>query len=341
MNTSGYETIELVNAYFSTNKPLLDRKLVDCQKLSGGLCNYVYRLYLDDSTTAVFKYFPRFISSDRSIEFSQERYFAEKASLALLSENQYMLEHTSVRIPKLIFSDDSQYILIMQDAGEHLISLFDLLKKNETNLIDEKKLHSVGKEIHKFLKFLSDKSNITPQTHADTFENNAVLEATIKYGTFISHDQADKHNLRAELDSFLKYLPNLLEKSSDPSDVFRFGDLWPNSILIDKKELKIWIIDWELARFGKPRKDLEQLMGNLWIMKQNNKLFNVESIDCIMKTLQQEFFGDANVDWRLNQGEETVYNFIYWAVSLVKEAHWEIDDQRAVILKALEEANKI
>ena len=341
MNSSGYETVESVNAYFSTNKPLIDRKLVDCQKLSGGLCNYVYRLYLDDSTTAVFKYFPRFISCDRSIEFSQERYFAEKASLALLSDNQYMLEHTSVRIPKLIFSDDCQYVLIMQDAGQHLISLFDLLKRDDTNLVDANMLHSIGKEISQFLMFLSEKSNITPLTHGDTFENNAVLEAIIKYSTFISQAQADKHNLRAELDAFLNYLPNLLKKSSDPSDVFRFGDLWPNSILIDKQELKIWIIDWEIARFGKPRKDLEQLMGNLWIMKQNSQLFNVQSIDCIMHTLQQEFFGDANVDWRLNHGEETVYNFIYWAVSLVKEAHWEIDDQRAVILKALEEVNQI
>ncbi len=82
---------------------------------------------------------------------------------------------------------------------------------------------------------------------------------------------------------------------------------------------------------------MEQLQGNLWVMKQNPVLFNANKIDKLIKLLQAEFFQDEHFDWRLNSGLESKNNFIMWTVTLLSETLWQIDDPKSVILKALNE----
>ena len=81
---------------------------------------------------------------------------------------------------------------------------------------------------------------------------------------------------------------------------------------------------------------MQQLIGNMWIMKQNSTLFNSNRIESLIKRLQFEFFGDENSDWRQSSpnGQST---FVFWAVVLIKEQHWQIANKKDSILQALRE----
>jgi 5-methylthioribose kinase len=124
------ESTELVRTYIDSKTDLpFKSNLTSATQLSGGLANYVYRLKFEDDTTAILKYYPRYLASDKSVEVSQNRYFVEKAALKHLATNEYLLNETAVRIPKLYYADDESHMLIMEDAGENNKTLFQLLKR--------------------------------------------------------------------------------------------------------------------------------------------------------------------------------------------------------------------
>ena len=112
------EDIESVKTYIdSQNDWIFKAKLQEVVKLSGGVSNYVYRIIFQDNTTAVLKYFPNFLAFDRTVQMSQNRYFVEKEVLKILG-NHEELQNSRLRVPKLLYFDDSKYIIIMEDAGQ-------------------------------------------------------------------------------------------------------------------------------------------------------------------------------------------------------------------------------
>lgn len=331
------ETIEDVSSYIKKTVPFKGLDLKSVNRLNGGIINYIYRLTFSDESTAVLKYYPAFIATNKQIPFSQSRYFVEKSALEIFGQNKDLNETTNIRVPKVLFSDDDNYVIIMQDAGKELLLLSEVLKMD--NISDEK-LDSIAQEIYNFSKFLTEKSNVTPTSHKDVFENPAVWDVSAKFGTMTFMTNAKKFNVEDKLQSFLPKLAKILEKSTEKNDVLTFGDLWPNSILVDMKTNVIWIIDWETTRFGKPLRDLEQLMGNLWVMKQSPNFFKVERIEKLMKNLQSKFFQNEDSDWRAASGEDGKGKFIFWVVILIHHDHFKIENQRDVVLKALDEIKK-
>lgn len=332
-------------------KPFVRRKLTEVKKVSGGLANYVFRLEFDDHTSVIAKYYAPYLAFDKTIEMSQDRYFVEKAALTLLKEHPWTkTNHDSiVRTPRVLLTDDESFVIVMEDAGSHTKTLLEHLKNNENLIKDEVLITQIAKDLHDFSNYLSTKSGITWETHADVFENKSTLEKIGKYISLFSEEQAKKLNLQNELDKYLKCLQKCFFSFQDPDAareqglkrVFSFGDLWPNSILVDTKNLRLWVVDWEVACFETANRDLQQLMANFWVMRQNESLFNANSIDRLMKRLQFEFFGDENKDWRVYSGSNSKETFILWITTLVKEKHWELNDQRAAVLNALKEVDSL
>lgn len=333
---------EILPRLASVDSNLQDAELVDIKCLSGGLVNFVYRVYLRStrcqSTTIIVKYFPPFLSIDKSIPFSQERYFVEKSALELFTKNKAWLNSTErrARIPGLIHYEDSQHLLIMEDAGEHSCkSLLESLKKDAGVRIDPVKL---AHDIKQFVDSVTRAGQVTPDSNPE-FKNTAIVDVLKIYLKDVWFSQAKEMELEAELTEYLeksntRFLPPDYDKGQV---VFTFGDLWPNSILIDQEKQLVWYIDWEAARFQtNPLSDFIQLMSNLWIMKQNDKVFDSAMITELMEQLQLVFFGDRNYDWRVKD-DATRTRFILWVLSLLKEKHWEIENKRDVMLKALEE----
>jgi thiamine kinase-like enzyme len=335
------ETADSVRAYIEINALFAESKLKDIIALSGGLVNYVYRLVFENNTSYVLKYFPRFLASNRTVEMSQNRYFIEKCALTELQNQPWLKEspHSMIRTPKVVHFDDENFTLIMEDAGTSCKTLFTLLTNESNQLYNDELLSQIAKEVKIFSSYLSDKSNIRPKTHKE-LENKSAWDIIGGYVKSLCFEQAKTYNLEAQVDSYLQKLDRLF-KPLDNSDeaVFVFGDLWPNSILVDVEKKLIWIIDWEMARFETRIRDMAQLMANLWVMKENDKLFNVHRIETLMRKLQLEFLGDENLDWRFNSDDITKDEFLIWILVLIREKHWEIEEnqKRSSILKALDQ----
>jgi aminoglycoside phosphotransferase (APT) family kinase protein len=150
-------------------------------------------------------------------------------------------------------------------------------------------------------------------------------------------------NLETELANYIKISESLFKSPylSTDSVVWTFGDLWPNSILIDEEANRIWFIDWEAARFQvDPLRDLEQLMANLWLMKQNSDVYDNEKVNFLIEELQAIHFGTRTKDWR-SLSSDRKDKFIIWILSLIKEEHWKIANSKEVMLKALDEIKNI
>ena len=69
-------------------------------------------------------------------------------------------------------------------------------------------------------------------------------------------------------------------------------------------------------------------MANLWMMKQNEEMFNINALERLIKRLQYEYFGNENTDYRLvasgdNLGQS---NFVLWILSLIQFPNWGLDD---------------
>ena len=224
------ESLELIEGYIKAKENFpIKSKLVEIKKLSGGLINHVYRLVFEKNKTAILKYFPKFFASNRNKKISQNRYFVEKASLELLGNNTEL--KNSIRVPKLLYSDDDAYILLMEDAGEHTKSLLQILQAN----IDIKKVNlgelitKLAKELHNFLKFLSEKSGISAKTHKNPFENNSFWD--FRKANFIPgiKSQAKKYELEKELNQHIDKAEELIKPPSDDKGVLVIGDLWQSN----------------------------------------------------------------------------------------------------------------
>jgi hypothetical protein len=328
---------------------LAEYEVTDVKLLSGGLVNYVYRVYFQHSAhnvTVILKYFPPFLAIDKSIPFSQERFAVEKSALELLTSSPWLDndKNSISRTPKLFFSDKEQFVLIMEDLGERAQSLLELLKLNSGMNNDAVK--RLALEIKCFIQHLTQNSGVTPTSHP-VFENKAISEVLKTYLKHVWQEQAKMSDLEAELSSYLSQAETVFQPVDLSKDtvVWTFGDLWPNSILIDLDAAvgcrAFWFIDWEASRFQvDPLRDMEQLMCNLWLMKQNNSVFDVEKIELLIGDLQLAYFGDAGRDWRSTAGDRKA-KFILWVLSLIKEEHWHIENKREVLLKALGEVNAI
>lgn len=326
------ETLESVKNYFEENKSLLTTANITSVKLlSGGLVNYVYRIIFDDNTSVILKYFPAFLKVNNSIPMSQKRYFVEKAALEVFGLQPWLIKNptSKIRTPKLIHANDEKFILIMEDAGVNSETLFNSLIVG-SNLYSNF-IELIPREIKIFLNYLTEEANILLKNN-EVFKNESTLLILESYFPRIWSNMVAKLEIEE-----LKLIPNLsIEAQNDPNSVLVFGDLWPSSILIDKEKDLVWIIDWEMTRFGTKTRDLEQLMANLWIMKQS-PIFDQVKIENLIKIFQKEFFGDEHLDWRKQCGALGTTNFIHWVVCLLNETHWGLDNLRDVAIKALTE----
>ena len=139
------------------NKDKFTVKLKNIQRLNGGSVNYVYRLTFDNNSTVILKYFPNHLAIDKDVKMNQKRYCVEKDALKLLGDHCF-LEKTHTRIPKLLYFDDNNFIIVMQDAGKQCKTLLKFLLNQTPHTAHSQKIIDIlAKEIYNFSIFLSKK----------------------------------------------------------------------------------------------------------------------------------------------------------------------------------------
>jgi thiamine kinase-like enzyme len=258
-----------------------------------------------------------------------------------------------IRVPKLIYSDDEVFVLVLEDAGARVKALTKYLENGPDLIEDEQLLTKIAKNIHAFVRFLQESNN--KSSFSINFDNKHLENKESTKGYYEQLKNAIKYsaaifNLEKELAPYLaSYWSTVRPFDDDESDneannndemlrkVFVFGDLWPNSMLYDSERKLLWIIDWEMARFDTATRDVEQLMSFLWIFKTNEALFSARVVGLLMEKLQFEFFGDERSDWRVKCGRLAKASFVIWVASIVRNPQWVYQDQRDLVLKALSE----
>lgn len=342
-----FRSVEAVRDFFDddANKLKLgslveSKKLVDVKQLSGGYLNKVFRVRFDDNSTLIFKYYPATIDYETPMDYSQDRYFIEKAALELLGNEQCMRD-CKLRTPKCLYSDDALFVLIMEDCGERLVSLSELLRTDLTSIDTTLKsdlLDQLADELNAFYKNLFNNCSIKYSTHANVFANRITWDFLNTYYVQIYKEQAKLYGVEREMAPYIEAHKVLEEPKSDA--FFSLGDLWPNSIMFDVDSRIIWCIDWEMARFEKRHRDIEQLFTNLWVMKQDAVFYDAQLCERLMRRLQREFFGADDADWRLHCDGETMTEFILMAAALLAEPHIKRRDSQ-LLLTAIREVEML
>ena len=155
---------------------------------------------------------------------SQSRYFVEKEALKLLGDH-VLLSQIHVRIPKLLYFDDENYIIVMQDAGVRTKTLFEYLKIQNTGT--EETIDFLAEELFNFSNFLKN-SCISPAANMIPFENETLWNKLRSYLIPLYSNEAKRFNLEQELDVHIEKANRLLQRPAQNEGVFVYGDLWPS-----------------------------------------------------------------------------------------------------------------
>jgi hypothetical protein len=130
-------------------------------------------------------------------------------------------------------------------------------------------------------------------------------------------------------------LSNVNAKPFGPSSGFKgvvHGDFWPNSIYFDIEKDVYWIIDWEMSRIDTIEGDWCQMMCNLWVMKQNPNIWDIDKIQYIMHCLENEY--GNSMGWRQVMG---IPESIRFTCLLLRYDHWQIKDVTKSIQQLMDE----
>lgn len=209
---------------------LIGHKILDIQKISGGLINYVYRVWLHERTVIV-KQSPPYISSQPHIPLSQTRSIFEQQALYRLP---FMMSQS--RTPKLLCGT---------------LGLFVMEDKGRLPNMQEAFSFSILRKLALWLAHLHNETygqicwnNIEVQQTRQIHQYNALAD-------WLSHRHRNASVKLRTLGSFL------LEQGI----CCIMGDLWPSSILIDRDEF--WVIDWEFSHYGRPLQDVAHFCAHL------------------------------------------------------------------------------
>jgi hypothetical protein len=228
--------------------------------LSGGLVNFVWRVKYtnQDNTTQhsiILKQFPDYVRYMPQMKLSQERTAFEYTALeiadiitnSVINDAEY-----SWKAPKPLFFDKEANIILMQDLGSDLVSLFDYFLDKTDSVIDDKWIpktilnmitdlssfsvsdHSSDPGIREKLDVLAMENPVKQLLIADEMKISYYANLN-KFGIQPSSEQFDFDSI------YQAYIKNHSIKSG-----LIFGDLWPNSILLDFANKIVYVTDWEV-----------------------------------------------------------------------------------------------
>ena len=209
------------------------------ENIEGGLINYTYRIFFEDSPSVILKYYPPYIASLPEIPLSSSRCFFEKQALQRIPDI-----HTSPHTPKYIHG--TKDINVIEDKG----NLPSLQNKHSMRIVQQ---------IAIWLGTLHECS-LHMSTHEQQSWNNKTIQQSRNTNQYeylasaISNPISQNH---------LRQIGHDLQKKGF---CVIMGDLWPSSILI--QEENFCVIDWEFSHFGRPLQDVAHICAHFVLMDQ-------------------------------------------------------------------------
>ncbi|KAG6333896.1 hypothetical protein ID866_5181 [Astraeus odoratus] len=280
-------------------------------KLSGGTANFTYRIHLlepiDGKSTFIVKYAAPYIASSANttrMPFSPERQKVEVEALRLAHRLSRSDEHNAITVPRVHLFDEEAHVIIMDDVGEDVVTLKELLI-NESVPVDI--LEEMGSALGQFLGHLHGWHE-RPDVDLSLFAHNELGKTISIYATYsrVVSTLTGKHGIPALSDPLLDVPEEKLETisrvvetrtkeihASTPSDFMTHGDFWTGNVVVLPRRGadgaieglgKMYVLDWELAKTGLPGLDLGQMCAELHLISRFHP-HRKDSANTVMQSL--------------------------------------------------------
>jgi 5-methylthioribose kinase len=242
------------------------------QTLSGGLMNYVWRVSGNSkigTRSLIVKWSPPFIASLPEVALDQKRSQIEAKVLSSFEPEADLSDvvENGVRPPYLYLFDEHQHFVVMEDIGRWP----DLGTWLRSGAHSEAEAQSIGTSLGSFIGKLHRLSAQNPKLTHD-FDNREIQLTRLNF----QYKNIAQYALNAGLPDASELGRQAVaygEKLQQPGVALIMGDLWPASIIIADRGLRI--IDWEFAHYGRPSQDVGHLVAHLWMHHHRAK--NAES----------------------------------------------------------------
>jgi len=238
---------------------------ITVERLTGGYVNHVFRVVFGaacgvraGTPSVIVKHAPAYVAALPSVALSPRRLEMEARCLRELGPEGQLFDVVSelVRAPCMIDFDVHAHVLIMEDLG--------VLPDLAQYALQGGDLDAHGLQLGAFVGRLHARSRALPQLLRE-LDNRDVQEVRQR----TQYQQVEQWLGDAGIaDAAVAgaRARELGQRFLLPGHCLVMGDLWPRSILIDERVLRV--IDWELAHAGDPAQDLGHIAAHLWMQAQ-------------------------------------------------------------------------
>jgi 5-methylthioribose kinase len=283
-----------ITTYLQTHRLVKDHEFVSkAEKPGEGNMNCTLRLFVDHQTLIIKQARP-YVEKYPSIAAPLERILVEKEFYKIISKNDFM----SLHMPKILFSDAENHIIVMQDLGDSKDFSSLYTKGNILNQEDSKMCAIFLNELHSQFKKseqneLMANKNLKTLNHEHIFVYPFLEENGFNLDTITIGLQSIAMNYKTN-EQLKKVARDLGEVYLANGDILLHGDYYPGSWLNTKNGLMV--IDPEFAFYGKAEFDLGVLYAHLYMAQQHDnvlkeiEVYYKKSID-FNENLFKQFIG--------------------------------------------------
>jgi 5-methylthioribose kinase len=255
------------------------------EAISGGNLNYVWRIR-GKSDSCIVKYTPPYIASQPDVSLDPHRAVIEARALDELGKGRLKsIANRGVGIPELLDFDRDRKILLMEEISSSA-TLGDRLLNQQT----------VEQALEQLAKFIARLHSITfgREWAASRFDNLS-MQATRR--------EVQYRPVTRQLENYdVSNAASLGARAQDLGDLLMgtgkcmvMGDLWPPSVLMAGD--RPWLIDWELAHYGRPLQDVGHLIAHVWLYGKVADRAPTELITLFWEAYRKELGDDFSPLW--------------------------------------------
>ncbi|KAF9526536.1 kinase-like domain-containing protein [Crepidotus variabilis] len=285
----------------------------------GGSANYVYRLHLNaaigDIETVVLKHAQPFFRAWEEISWELDRQALEVEAMTRV---RIGLPSTSiVQVPQIFHFDAHNHFIVLEDCGLDVMTLKDLISSG--SISSTSVAETIGSAVGEFIATLHEWSRNNPDGILDAFDecpHTKRMFANVTYDHIVSTlHGVDEDSLpllsgleieRSKIQTIQRltdeYRAHVLAPGHSTRDVFLMGDLTYTNVLVsnDEQPLRIYLLDWELARTGLPGSEFGKFCAFLDSRMRGN-LNAAELASKVQSSFLEAYSRHAKLDSRLAQ----------------------------------------
>ncbi|KAJ3262463.1 hypothetical protein HDU77_000313 [Chytriomyces hyalinus] len=277
--------------------------------LNGGTANYVWKVQFDNSDCVVVKFFPPFVRARPVVPFAQG------SGMHVL-----VMEHVS---GEGLYDLLKQPGVVSYSASEPAVASAQTVAADSDNDVAW-----IAKTVMQFLIEIASLSPTPEQISA--FHTSPLIGTMNAMFSRIPNLASERYGLAPEVVNEWLARAADNESSMDSRQKLLFGDLWPNSLMVDLKRKHLYVVDWELARTGHAGVDFTQFVANLVLMER------AKSFDAVAVTALRIALLDEWRVWVKANPESTRFyyreSFLKRMLQLSQYYQEEISDLKAAVV---------